>query len=102
MDARMASQSGPSLNHTSRSRSMSTATAEYGIGRSSIWISASHSSNLAIILLPAIRPLPPRSEERRVGKECRSRWSRYHKKKKKKKSKRDAEQTEKRIKMKRK
>src|SRR5437899_11420836 len=26
-----------------------------------------------------------RSEERRVGKECRSRWSRYHKKKKRKK-----------------
>src|SRR5438105_10780298 len=26
----------------------------------------------------------PRSEERRVGKECRSRWSPYHKKKKKK------------------
>ena len=25
-----------------------------------------------------------RSEERRVGKECRSRWSPYHKKKKKK------------------
>ena len=25
----------------------------------------------------------PRSEERRVGKEWRSRWSRYHKKKKK-------------------
>src|SRR5204862_1631429 len=25
-----------------------------------------------------------RSEERRVGKECRSRWSRYHEKKKKK------------------
>src|SRR5687768_18353364 len=24
-----------------------------------------------------------RSEERRVGKECRSRWARYHKKKKK-------------------
>src|SRR5215216_503941 len=23
-------------------------------------------------------PLPPRSEERRVGKECRSRWSPYH------------------------
>src|SRR5690554_8238293 len=22
--------------------------------------------------------VPPRSEERRVGKECRSRWSRYH------------------------
>src|SRR6266511_720285 len=27
---------------------------------------------------------PARSEERRVGKECRSRWSAYHKKKKKK------------------
>src|ERR1051325_6105935 len=24
------------------------------------------------------RPPPPRSEERRVGKECRSRWSPYH------------------------
>ena len=23
-------------------------------------------------------PSPPRSEERRVGKECRSRWSPYH------------------------
>ena len=29
---------------------------------------------------PSIRYLPPigRSEERRVGKECRSRWSPYH------------------------
>src|SRR3712207_8573706 len=25
-----------------------------------------------------IIPEPPRSEERRVGKECRSRWSPYH------------------------
>src|SRR3989454_12778324 len=25
-----------------------------------------------------IEPLPDRSEERRVGKECRSRWSPYH------------------------
>ena len=24
------------------------------------------------------REIPPRSEERRVGKECRSRWSPYH------------------------
>src|SRR2546430_1610677 len=32
-------------------------------------------------LLPHRRPRPspmPRSEERRVGKECRSRWSPYH------------------------
>src|SRR5215207_10753288 len=41
--------------------------------------------------LGATRPRPelpparsPGSEERRVGKECRSRWSPYHKKKKKK------------------
>src|SRR5256885_6606041 len=27
---------------------------------------------------PAARLLPQRSEERRVGKECRSRWSPYH------------------------
>ena len=25
-----------------------------------------------------VMDLPPRSEERRVGKECRSRWSPYH------------------------
>src|SRR5439155_13604061 len=24
------------------------------------------------------KPTPPRSEERRVGKECRSRWEAYH------------------------
>src|SRR5467141_4615722 len=35
-------------------------------------------------LLAAFR-LAGRSEERRVGKECRSRWSPYHSKKKKKK-----------------
>src|SRR5256885_11884884 len=27
---------------------------------------------------PAAAPKPKRSEERRVGKECRSRWSPYH------------------------
>src|SRR3989441_8621929 len=30
----------------------------------------------ALCVLP--HPLPMRSEERRVGKECRSRWSPYH------------------------
>src|ERR1039457_7295523 len=30
---------------------------------------------------PPVRPSAPRSEERRVGKECRSRWSPYHYKK---------------------
>jgi len=28
--------------------------------------------------IPHVDPLTPRSEERRVGKECRSRWSPYH------------------------
>src|SRR5256886_11720943 len=28
--------------------------------------------------IPGPRPPAPRSEERRVGKECRSRWSPYH------------------------
>ena len=27
---------------------------------------------------PLLQPDNPRSEERRVGKECRSRWSPYH------------------------
>ena len=30
------------------------------------------------LLLAVIRPHQQRSEERRVGKECRSRWSPYH------------------------
>ena len=34
---------------------------------------------LALGRLPAAdKPGKPRSEERRVGKECRSRWSPYH------------------------
>ena len=41
------------------------------------------SSGLALALAPAEKPKPgpelkERSEERRVGKECRSRWSPYH------------------------
>src|SRR5437899_10520830 len=34
-----------------------------------------------------VRPVKRRSEERRVGKECRSRWSRDHEKNKKAKNK---------------
>src|SRR2546430_16796819 len=39
----------------------------------------------AVMAAPAVRSpsgVEPRSEERRVGKECRSRWSPYHLKKK--------------------
>ena len=36
-------------------------------------------ADLGMMLTPlAIRQKPGRSEERRVGKECRSRWSAYH------------------------
>src|SRR5437016_13377322 len=34
------------------------------------------------LIKASIRDNNPRSEERRVGKECRSRWARYHEKKK--------------------
>ena len=34
--------------------------------------------NASIILAPDIKLKQARSEERRVGKECRSRWSPYH------------------------
>src|SRR3989449_892848 len=33
---------------------------------------------LPVIILTAHGTIPERSEERRVGKECRSRWSPYH------------------------
>ena len=32
----------------------------------------------ALVPIVVIKPIPSRSEERRVGKECRSRWSPYH------------------------
>ena len=35
-------------------------------------------SNVHSVLLPHEAALAKRSEERRVGKECRSRWSPYH------------------------
>src|SRR2546422_5470594 len=34
--------------------------------------------HLAVWILGPLSPDPTRSEERRVGKECRSRWSPYH------------------------
>ena len=48
-----------------------------------LWLSAKVSGvNISLIqlFLMRIRNVPPyiRSEERRVGKECRSRWSPYH------------------------
>src|SRR5690349_25107595 len=39
----------------------------------------------------SLSPKPARSEERRVGKECRSRWSRYHERKKSTANKRQVE-----------
>src|SRR2546430_5664841 len=51
------------------------------MGSSATKISASVidlSSALLISRRPSIAPSSGRSEERRVGKECRSRWSPYH------------------------
>ena len=48
------------------------------------WGAAYHPSDVTSVILPAVLVLlgllsvPARSEERRVGKECRSRWSPYH------------------------
>ena len=33
---------------------------------------------LLIVIVSNVKVVPQRSEERRVGKECRSRWSPYH------------------------
>src|SRR3712207_9525582 len=35
-------------------------------------------AGIALVSLPVVAVLDRRSEERRVGKECRSRWSPYH------------------------
>src|SRR5438034_11017987 len=45
--------------------------------------------NPGAVFTPKARLLVVRSEERRVGKECRSRWSAYHEKKKKSDSARE-------------
>src|SRR5437773_11806205 len=50
--------------------------------------------DLKLVLARAVRKeRSKRSEERRVGKECRSRWARYHKKKKRKMTDSRAEDT---------
>ena len=46
------------------------------LGVSSNWIFAAFSASLVISAM--LGPRVGRSEERRVGKECRSRWSPYH------------------------
>ena len=52
---------------------------EYGAEKAALLMSALF-TNVHILPLPKDWPLSeyPRSEERRVGKECRSRWSPYH------------------------
>src|SRR4051812_49949759 len=62
--------------------------------RASLRTSASGTSRSAMPQATASSPpmRRPRSEERRVGKECRSRWSPYHLKKKKEKREKANEQ----------
>src|SRR5205814_6060646 len=45
-----------------------------------VWLMPQADGKFTPEVLPdsAFRPLEDRSEERRVGKECRSRWSPYH------------------------
>src|SRR3712207_8068051 len=51
-------------------------TRDVGVKR---WCRVSHGANNQKSAVPATRTaLCSRSEERRVGKECRSRWSPYH------------------------
>src|SRR5256885_16778986 len=52
--------------------------------RSSATADGSSGSGSSVASARQTVPLTTRSEERRVGKECRSRWSPYHLKKKKK------------------
>src|SRR2546422_9004923 len=46
--------------------------------RTPLVIYSPHGRDLLTLLERRFEQLHPRSEERRVGKECRSRWSPYH------------------------
>src|SRR3712207_8002903 len=46
--------------------------------RSAVSSRSLRSTSIATVSSDRITPSPSRSEERRVGKECRSRWSPYH------------------------
>src|SRR6266511_1615513 len=47
-------------------------------GERSLWTRRLHNSTSEEGILDSPESLPLRSEERRVGKECRSRWSPHH------------------------
>src|ERR1035437_672655 len=57
-------------------------TNDFRIKKGSIYSKDSHSNNIDCVILAPNHPIlttpKRRSEERRVGKECRSRWSPYH------------------------
>src|SRR3712207_279472 len=46
--------------------------------RDAVAIGTEHRYDMYDVFIEKPEPLVPRSEERRVGKECRSRWSPYH------------------------
>src|SRR2546428_5830508 len=48
------------------------------IGYRGVGVSVGGRTTIDVIMERAVTVLPERSEERRVGKECRSRWSPYH------------------------
>src|SRR5437016_13962556 len=66
------------FNFTSIAGNLPTAPAI--MGNTVVWKPASTQLLAAHVIIELLEAagLPPRSEERRVGKECRSRWSPYH------------------------
>src|SRR2546427_12975212 len=59
-------------------KNFSSGTIHAGPSSSSSWAIAAISRALSASELKNCAPMIVRSEERRVGKECRSRWSPYH------------------------
>src|SRR2546430_14183995 len=62
-------------------RAGASATAEGGAVKGAATITATyiaHGTKFRVLIRPANAKRLTRSEERRVGKECRSRWSPYH------------------------
>ena len=58
---------GSSVADIDRIRNVANRVAEYR-----------HRGDQVVVVVSAMKGVTDRSEERRVGKECRSRWSPYH------------------------
>src|SRR5690606_42076633 len=73
---------GSAVSRSTRAGRLFTRTDRMSRAKSRLKLDSSVSAVARIVVVPDSPSTSGRSEERRVGKECRSRWSPYHEKKK--------------------